>query len=32
MEKIIKYARGINLKESYINISSEKQGIVDFKL
>ena len=32
MEKIITYARGVNLKESYINISSEKQGIVDFKL
>jgi cell division septal protein FtsQ len=32
MEKIIKYTRKINLMEQYINISSEKQGIVDFKL
>ena len=32
MERIIKYTRKINLVEQYINISSEKQGIVDFKL
>ena len=32
MEKIMKYTRTINLVEQYINISSEKQGIVDFKL
>jgi cell division septal protein FtsQ len=32
MEKIMKYTRKINLMEQYINISSEKQGIVDFKL
>lgn len=32
MEKIMRYTRTINLIEQYINISSEKQGIVDFKL
>lgn len=32
MEKIMRYTRKINLIEQYINISSEKQGIVDFKL
>jgi len=32
MERIIKYTRKINLVEQYINISSEKQGIIDFKL
>lgn len=32
MERIMKYTRKINLMEQYINISSEKQGIVDFKL
>ncbi|MFQ5788410.1 MAG: cell division protein FtsQ/DivIB, partial [Thermodesulfobacteriota bacterium] len=32
MEKIIKYTRKINLTEEYINISSEKRGIIDFKL
>jgi cell division septal protein FtsQ len=32
MEKIMRYTRKINLMEQYINISSEKQGIVDFKL
>lgn len=32
MEKIMNYTRKINLMEQYINISSEKQGIVDFKL
>ncbi len=32
MEKIIKYTRTINLMEEYINISSEKRGIIDFKL
>jgi cell division protein FtsQ len=32
VEKIITHARGINLTEKYINISSGKMGIVDFKL
>ncbi|MGE5444145.1 MAG: cell division protein FtsQ/DivIB [Ignavibacteriales bacterium] len=32
VEKIISHARGINLTEKYINISSGKIGIVDFKL
>lgn len=32
VEKIISHARGINLSEKYINISSGKIGIVDFKL
>jgi cell division septal protein FtsQ len=32
MERIMKYARKLNLMEQYININSEKQGIVDFKL
>ncbi len=32
MEKIIKYTRTINLTEEYINISSEKRGIIDFRL
>jgi len=32
VEKIISHARGINLTEKYINMSSEKMGIVGFKL
>jgi hypothetical protein len=32
VEKIITHARGINLTEKYINISSGKIGVVDFKL
>lgn len=32
MEKIMRYTRKINLTEHYINISSEKQGIIDFNL
>ncbi len=32
VEKIISHARGINLTEKYINISSGKMGVVDFKL
>ena len=32
VEKIITHARGINLTERYINISSGKIGVVDFKL
>lgn len=32
MERIMKYTRKMNLMEQYINMSSEKQGIVDFKL
>lgn len=32
MEKIMKYTRKINLPERYINVSSEKWGVVDFRL
>jgi len=32
VERIISHARGINLTEKYINISSGNMGIVDFKL
>ncbi len=32
VEKIITHTRGINLTEKYINISSEKTGVINFKL
>ena len=32
MERIMQYVRKLNLIEQYININSEKQGIIDFKL
>ncbi len=32
VERIIAHTRGINLTEKYINISSEKTGVVNFKL
>jgi hypothetical protein len=32
VERIIKHVRSMNLAEEYINITSEKNGIVSFKI